>query len=87
MGDRPFHDVVVQPVSIDTKFNDEYLVDNIFLKKFIYILVPKIEVQNTTISDLRLSCRELEIVPKDNLSINVNISPTLIVGLRMILEK
>ena len=74
-------------MSIDNDFNDKYLVDNIFLKKFIYIFVPKIEVQNSTISDLRLSCRELEIVPKDNLSINVNISATLIVRFRMIFDK
>ena len=74
-------------MSIDTKFNDEYLVDNIFLKKFIYILVPKIEVQNSKFSGLRLSCRELEILPKDNLSINLNISATLIVRLRILFGK
>ena len=44
-------------------------------------------MQNSKFSGLRLSCRELEIVPKDNLSINVNIAATLIVGLRMIFEK
>ena len=74
-------------MSIDNDFNDKYLVDNIFLKKFIYILVPKIEVQNSKFSGLRLSCRELEILPKDNLSINVNISATLIVRLRILFAK
>ena len=74
-------------MSIDNDINDKYLVDNIFLKKFIYILVPKIEVQNSKFSGLRLSCRELEILPKDKLSINVNISATLIVGLCILFDK